>query len=273
MSVTWHRTEAMPRGQSRRNGYTGQPNFGFPWMQGMNTFEGQAAVVTGATSGIGRAIALALARLGAVVHALGRREAALRELSGIYPATIVPHGIDIGSAEAVAGFVRGLRQGSQGVDILVHSAGVFYMGPLQEGVLDEFEEMLRVNLLGPYLLTRGLLEPLRAARGQIVFINSSAGLKARGGVAQYAATKAGLKAMADGLREEVNADGVRVLSVFPGRTDSAMQARIHELEGKAYDPSSLMSPEDVAGIVTDTLGLGRSAEVTDLSIRPMNKLA
>lgn len=239
----------------------------------MNSFEGQVALVTGASSGIGRAITLALARKGATVHAVGRREAALRDLAEACPGPIETHRLDLGHPQEIDALVRALAGGQAGVDVLVHSAGVFAMGPVEEGSMAAFDEMWRVNLLGPYLLTQGLLPVLRTARAQVVFINSTAGLQAKGGLAQYAATKAGLKAVADSLRDEVNADGMRVLSVFPGRTRSVMQARIHELEGRAYDPERLMSPDAVAEIVTDALALDPSAELTDLTIRPMSKLA
>ena len=86
----------------------------------------------------------------------------------------------------------------------------------------------------PYLLTQSLLQLLRRRQGQMVFINSSAGLSARGEMAPYAATKHALKAVADSFREEVNADGLRVLSIYLGRTASPMQARIHAMEGKPY---------------------------------------
>jgi NADP-dependent 3-hydroxy acid dehydrogenase YdfG len=104
----------------------------------------------------------------------------------------------------------------------------------------------------------------------VVFINSTAGLVARAGVAQYAATKHALRAMADSLREEVNADGVRVLSVFLGRTATPLQAALHEREGRRYRPERLVQPADVASLVVHALTLPRTAEVTDLTIRPLS---
>jgi NADP-dependent 3-hydroxy acid dehydrogenase YdfG len=108
-------------------------------------------------------------------------------------------------------------------------------------------------------------------QGQIVFINSSAGLTAKAGAGQYAATKFALKAIADSLRAEVNALGLRVLSVYPGRTASPMQAAIYKMEGKAYNPERLLQPEDVAACVINALSLPRTAEVTDIQVRPLVK--
>src|SRR5690606_19534993 len=108
-------------------------------------------------------------------------------------------------------------------------------------------------------------------RGQVVFINSSAGLAATANAAQYSAMKHGLKALADSLRGEVNAEGVRVASIFPGRVSTPMQRAILESEGRPWKPERLMQPEDVALAVVGALTLARTAEVTNLSIRPMVK--
>jgi NADP-dependent 3-hydroxy acid dehydrogenase YdfG len=109
-----------------------------------------------------------------------------------------------------------------------------------------------------------------AARGQIVFINSSVGLTAkRPDIGQYAATKHALKAIADSLREEVNPKGLRVLTVYLGRTATPMQETISRQEGRAYHPETLLQPEDVASVVLNALMLPPTAEVTDISIRPM----
>jgi len=124
---------------------------------------------------------------------------------------------------------------------------------------------------GPYLLTQCLLPLLRRRPGQVVFINSSAGLTARANVGQYAATKHALKAVADSLRDEVNRDGVRVLSVFPGRTATPTQEALHRLEGRPYRPERLLQPADVAAVVVHALGLPRTAEVTEIKIRPLVK--
>ena len=102
-------------------------------------------------------------------------------------------------------------------------------------------------------------------------MNSSAGLTARANVGQYAASKHALKAVADSLREEANPAGVRVLSLFLGRTASPMQAAVYAMEQKAYYPELLMQPEDVASMAIHALTLSRSVEVTEISMRPLLK--
>jgi NADP-dependent 3-hydroxy acid dehydrogenase YdfG len=112
---------------------------------------------------------------------------------------------------------------------------------------------------------------LQVGPGQIVFINSSVGLKAVGGVSQFAATQHSLKAIADSLRDEVNPDGIRVLNVFPGRTATPRQESIFQREGRTYHPELLLQPEDIAAVVVNSLTLPRTAEVTEISIRPLKK--
>ena len=147
------------------------------------------------------------------------------------------------------------------------------MGKIETAPVMELDQQYRNNVRGPYLLTQALLPLLRRRQGQVVFINSSLGLTARGQVGPYAATKHALKALADSFREEVNVERLRVLSVYLGRTASPMQALIHAMEGKAYHPEYLLQPSDVAAVVLNALCLPRTAEVTDISIRPLRKLS
>jgi len=120
-------------------------------------------------------------------------------------------------------------------------------------------------------LTQLLLADLTASRGQIVFVNSSQGLKAAPGVGQFAATQHALKAVADSLRQEVNQEGVRVLTVFPGRTATPRTADICRLEGIPYQPELLLQPEDIATMISAALMLPRTGEVTNISLRPLHK--
>ena len=137
--------------------------------------------------------------------------------------------------------------------------------------MDDFDRQYQANLRAPFALTKGLLPSLRRTRGQIVFVSSSAALVARANAGQYAATQAGLRALSTSLRDEVNQDGIRVTTVFPGRTATPRQAMIHDWEGKPYHPDRLLQPEDVAAIVVASIALPRTAEVTEISIRPMTK--
>jgi NADP-dependent 3-hydroxy acid dehydrogenase YdfG len=112
---------------------------------------------------------------------------------------------------------------------------------------------------------------LKRRKGQIAFINSSQGLQAHAQVGQYAATQHALKAIADSLRDEVNSDGVRVLSVYPGRTATPRMKGIFRMEGREYKPKLLLQPEDIAEVVINALLMPLTAEVTNITVRPLIK--
>lgn len=225
----------------------------------MSALAGQVAVVTGASSGIGAAIAAGLQAQGARACGVARRLEAMN-LQYAYRANLT----EDSEIETLASAV--LRDHGR-VDIVVHAAGVFEPG----SDVARLDLQHRINVRAPLLLTRALLPSLQTRKGQIVFVNSSAGLTARAPSASYAASKHALKAIADALREEVNGAGVRVLSVFPGRTATPMQASVHAAEGRPYRPELLLQAEDVASIVVHALTLPRRAEVTDIMIRPQQK--
>jgi len=127
--------------------------------------------------------------------------------------------------------------------------------------------LYRTNVRLPFLLTQALLPFLKAKQGQIVFVNSSQGLHAQANTGPYAATKHALKGLADSLRDEVNTDGVRVLSIYPGRTATPLVKALFELEGRPYRPEVLLQTEDIAQTVLNALLLARTAEITNLEIR------
>jgi NADP-dependent 3-hydroxy acid dehydrogenase YdfG len=233
-----------------------------------NPLTNQIAVVTGASSGIGKAIALALGAQGATLCLLGRNVNKLR----IAAPRAVKFTVDLSKEDEVRDVTVKLQRDLGGADILVHSAGVFVSERVDAASPADFDLQYHVNVRAPYVLTQALLPMLRQRRGQLVFINSSVVRnKPRADITQYAATKAAMKAMADSLRDEVNRDGVRVLSVFVGRTATPMQAAIHETEGKEYRPERLLQPEDIASVVVNALCLPRTAEVTEIDVRPMQK--
>lgn len=237
-----------------------------------SSLTGKTALVTGAAGGIGCAVALRLAACGASVFALGRNAVRLGSLNAHLPhATADVRAIvcDLADDEAVLS----LRERFERLDILVHSAGFIRMAPLESVAIADFDRQYRVNARAPLLLTQALLPLLRAARGQIVFVNSSVGVRTKEQAGAYAASKHALKAIADTWRMEINASGVRVISVFPGNTATAMQEQLCREQGKTYDPTAMLQPEDVATAVLDALLLPANAEVTDIHIRPARKPA
>jgi NAD(P)-dependent dehydrogenase (short-subunit alcohol dehydrogenase family) len=229
---------------------------------------GAVALVTGASGDIGRAIAFDLLRADAEVFMLGRDIARLshpeppestRERCRFVAA-------DLTDSAAVTRIAAQLSPRA-GLDVLVLSSGIYQ--PSREPEI--FVGQIAANLLGPYALLQELLPLLIDAKGQVVFINSTQGLKAAAGIGQFAATQHAMKAVADSLREEVNANGVRVTSIFLGRTATERQRAIFAAEGRPYPPERLIQPADVAELVLFLLRLPRTSEMTDIVLRPMQK--
>jgi NADP-dependent 3-hydroxy acid dehydrogenase YdfG len=231
----------------------------------------KVAVITGASSGVGRAIACQLAQQGTAVALVGRDESRLPIKECSVESLARAYVCDL-AHDDIAALAKSINCDFGRVDVLVHSAGIFASDTTaQTG--DHLEQIIRLNLRAPFELSRSLLPSLVANSGDIVFINSSAGMVARQGATQYAISKHGLRALADGLRDEVNILGVRVSSIFLGRTATPMQAAIYAAENRLYDPGCLIQPDDVANVVVGMIALPRTVEVTDIVMRPLKKPA
>lgn len=222
------------------------------------------ALITGASRGLGAAIARRLAPTHDLL--LGGRpsaelDALATELDGAstFAVELTDHDEVAAATEAISS-----------LDVLVHSAGV---GSSLESVahtpVDEWRHILEVNLIAAAELTRLLLPALRAAAGHVVFINSGAGIRANPGWAPYAASKFGLRALADALRLEE--PDLRVTSVFPGRIDTDMQRDLIAAEGKEYDAAQFLKPETVAAAVAQAVATPADAHPTEIVLRPTGR--
>ncbi len=223
-------------------------------------------VLTGAGSGIGAALARRLSGRGDRLILVGRDDARAAQLRADFAgsAAIVA---DLTDPAALQRAVTSADLPDR-IDSVVHAAGVVDLGAVGDLPLDAWTSQLTVNLVAPAELTRLLLPAVRAARGQVLFVNSGAGLHAHAEWGAYAASKHGLKALADALRAEEGRHGVRVTSVYPGRTATPMQARVHEQEGAAYDPSRFIDAESVASAILAALDATPDAALTDITVRP-----
>jgi NADP-dependent 3-hydroxy acid dehydrogenase YdfG len=240
----------------------------------MIALENHVAVVTGASQGIGRAIALGLAAKRVRLFLIGRNSTALQEVAELARESsprVVVHAIDLVADGAITDIAKNLDQQLGGLDVLIHCAGAYSMSDLQTASVEEFDRLYRTNVRVPYLLTQSLLPVLKRKKGQVVFINSTQGLQARAYVGQFAATQHALKAIADSLRDEVNSDGIRVFSVYPGRTATPRMESIFKMEGREYKPELLLQPEDIAEVVMNALIMPLTAEMTNVTIRPLKK--
>jgi NADP-dependent 3-hydroxy acid dehydrogenase YdfG len=235
----------------------------------MGSLSGKWALVAGASSGMGRAIAVALAGAGATVIVAARRAELLQSLATEIGGHAVP--TDFSRPEDIEKLGAHVMERTSALDVLVLSCGHFLSGSLTGQTNDPLPDLLAANLIAPLALAQRMLPLLVEARGDIVFINSSVVRAANlAGRAHYAASQHALKAAADGLRDEINRDGVRVTSVFPGATATPMQERIHADSGKPYRPERMLQPEDVAAAVLCAATLPETAEITELYVRPRN---
>ena len=223
-------------------------------------------LITGSGSGIGAAVARRLHKRGDDLLLFARDAGRAKELAAAYPGA----GTLVGDLAEPGRLSWALSHQTlpDHIDSLLHIAGIVDLGPVADLTPKAWTSQLNVNLVAPAELTRLFLPQLRASRGQVIFINSGAGLNANAEWGAYAAAKHGLKALADALRQEEKPNGVRVTSVYPGRTATPMQVKVHQQEGKEYDPSRWIDPDSVATMILAALDLPRDAEINDVTVRP-----
>ena len=220
----------------------------------MPALDGRAAIVAGGGTGIGRAIALAFAREGARVAVFGRRAEPLREVMDAIAATG-------GTARAVAGdagdegdvarLVDEVCAGWGGVDVMVNAAAVRLNAPLDDISAADFAEVLRINLVGAFVLTRMVIGPMRArGGGSIVHIGSALGEAAAPFFAPYVASKGGLNALARAAAVELVRDGIRVNVVAPGTIDTVISQGVSDFR---------------RGMLERRIPIGRAGHVDDIA--------
>lgn len=223
-------------------------------------------VLTGAGSGIGAAVARRLIARGDDLFLLARDAGRATQLAEQFPGARTIVG-DLAVPGRLS-WALAHQQLPTHVDSLLHIAGVVDLGAVADTPVEVWERQLAANLVGPAELTRLLLPSLRIARGQVVLVNSGAGLHAAPEWGAYAASKHGLKALADALRAEEAPHGIRVSTIYPGRTATPMQERVYHQEGREYDTAGLIDPESVAEAIVAALDLPRDAQISDLTVRP-----
>jgi short-subunit dehydrogenase len=237
----------------------------------LQQFGGQLGLIAGGSRGIGYAIARQFAQAGGIPILVARNSATLQQaalaLKGEYQTPVHTCTADLGTAAGIDAAYRAVAAAGDRLALLACSAGEFRFEA-------DFPDLaaqaatFATNAIGPYRLARTLLPALERAGGHVVFINSSIVLREGAEAATYAASKHALRAYANALRGEVNTKGIRVLSVFLGRTATRMQEKIMEREGKTYVPEQLLQPDEVARSVLAAVSLSAQSEVTEIFLRP-----
>jgi len=225
--------------------------------------------VTGATSGIGAAVGQTLAASGVRVFLVGRNPRKLAAAARRIPARLLAGTAlaDLRSLPDIRRLLGEISRRLSRLDVLVHCAGEYQWSEPGSVDSESFDLLFEVNVRAPYLLTQALTPLLARARGQIIFLNSSVVKGAGQGVALYKATQHALQGFTDSLRQDLNRRGIRVCSVFPGRTASPRMRRIYARQGKRYRPQVLLSAADVAQLVLAVTQLPQRVEVTDVHLR------
>lgn len=222
------------------------------------------ALITGASRGLGAAIATALAGSHDVL--LGGRPSAELDRLAASLGGATTFAAELTDYAAVAAATESITS----LDVLVHNAGVeSSLESVADTPVQEWQRVLEVNLVAAAELTRLLLPALRRSGGHVVFINSGAGIRANPGWAPYAASKFGLRALADSLRLEE--PGLRVTSIFPGRIDTDMQRRIVAIEGGPYDGGAFLDPATVAAAVAAAVHTPADAHPVEVVLRPAGR--
>lgn len=233
--------------------------------------EPQTALVTGATEGIGRAIALALAgagyRVGVCARTAGKVAALVDELraSG---ADASGRAADVASPDDVAALVRQVEHDLGPVDVLVNNAGVARIKPIAELSLDDWDTTMNTNVRGVFIMTTAVLAGMRARkRGAIVTIASLAGRNAIAGGVAYTASKHAVLGFAKSLLLDVRKDDIRVITICPGSVETSLLRGAPTMYGHNR---KILFPDDIADTVLAALALPPRALVSELDIRPTN---
>jgi NADP-dependent 3-hydroxy acid dehydrogenase YdfG len=242
---------------------------------------GKVVAVTGASSGIGEATALACAQAGAAVALAARRGERIEQLA----AQIAGDGgralaveTDVGDEQQASAFVARTNDELGRLDVLVNNAGMMLLGPIAGAPTEEWRRMIDVNVFGVLYCTHAAL-PLMAAQGggHIVNVSSVAGRIARQGSGVYNLTKFGVGAFSESLRQEGVALGVRVTLIEPGAvaTELAGHNRPEVLEQirKRFADVERLSAQDIAGAILYAIGQPPNVSVNEVLVRPSGQVA
>ncbi len=216
------------------------------------SLSGRTAIVTGASRGIGRAVATRLAQAGARVALCARNRGDLESLARELGDAASVHVVDLSDAGQVAAILPAAIASLGGrVDVLVNNAGVFPMAPLEATTPAEFERTMQSNLVAPYRVLHAVLATMRTARGgHIVSIGSIADRRIFSGNSAYSASKFGARAMHEVLRDELAGSGIRCTLVSPAATDTPIWDPVDPDNTPGFPPrAAMLRADDVADAV------------------------
>ena len=252
-------------------------------MSDLSRWREKTAIVTGASSGIGKAIAQRLAREGMRVVVCARRKSRLDELVD----ELVAHGCeaiavktDLRNTSDIERLFEAVRREFDGVDILINNAGFGKNQSLFDGDTEIWRAMLEVNILALAVCTREALRDMerRDAMGHIIHISSMSGHRVPGPAGMYSATKFAVRSLTEGLRRELRErnSSIRVTAISPGFVETEFAAIYHDSKERAqqtYERYQVLTPEDIAESVVHVLGAPDHVQYHDLLMRPTHQIS
>lgn len=237
----------------------------------MENITGKRALVTGGAKGLGKAIAVALAKEGVHVAITGRNETALKQAADELKAlgTQVTYAVfDVSDNEAVQQGINNLNETFGNFDILINNAGISSFSSVMDMDVQDWTEIINVNLLGTYFVTKAVLPQLiEKNQGDIVMVSSTAGLNGAATTSAYSASKFGVIGFADSLMREVRKNNIRVCTLMPSTIASDMSKDLGLTDG---DPEKVLQPEDFAELIIANLKLPRRAMLKSASLWSTN---
>ncbi|WP_224998547.1 3-ketoacyl-ACP reductase [Cesiribacter sp. SM1] len=237
----------------------------------MESLKGKNALVTGAGKGIGRAVAVALAREGVNVGLLARTASQLKEVAAEVEAQGVKAAVvtaDVADIKAVNGAVEQVLKELGSIDILINNAGTASFGKFLELEPEEWERNVKVNLFGVYYMTRAVLpDMIERKQGDIINISSTAGLRGAAVTSAYSASKFGLMGLTESLMQEVRKHNIRVSALTPSTVVTDLAYSQNLIGG---DPEKVMHPEDLAELIIAQLKLNRRVFIKEAGMWSTN---
>ncbi|MET7527607.1 SDR family NAD(P)-dependent oxidoreductase [Streptomyces sp900116325] len=241
-----------------------------------DTLEGKIVLVTGASSGIGRATALALSKAGAQVAVGARRADRLKDVAQDAPGEILVVELDVTDEQSVQEAVAATVERFGALGAVVNNAGIMLSGAILGADTTEWTRMIDTNLLGSMYTVHAALPHLLESKGAVVQISSTSGRISSAASGVYAATKFGITAFAEALRQEVTTQGVRVVVVEPGFVSTELTSHITDpnIQAAAKNMAESMrtlQPEDIAAAVVYALTQPAHVAVNEILIRPTDQ--
>lgn len=240
-------------------------------LNNMESLSGKNAIITGAGKGIGRAVAIELAKEGVNIGLMARTAADLdavaAELASYGVETAIAT-VNVADIEEVNAAVAKVKAELGPIDILINNAGISSFGPFMELEPARWEEIVKVNLFGPYYMTRAVLpEMMERKTGDILNISSTAGKNGAAVTSAYSASKFGLIGMSESLMQEVRKHNIRVSTLLPSTIATDMAKDLKLTDG---NPERVMQPEDFAEFMVSQLKLNRRVFVKEAGLWSTN---